>query len=174
MGVIHISQKWGSTDQFGSISSPCACISALWFFGIKSLVMCFFENIHLLLTFKCFIALFGVAIDWYSCLCYALCWLSLGRLSCLFTPRCISLRLFCLVFCLGTSKSLSMGEFDQCHICIGYSGYLGFNFCGLICIYLRFKYIFSNYVRFWFVELLLLICMIQAKYLRRNMWINPR
>jgi len=99
---------------WGQLSS----ISSLWF-------MCFFENLHLLLIFKCFIALFGVAIDWYSCLCYALWCLSLRRLSCLFNPRCLSLSLFSLVFCLRTSKSLSMGGFDHYHIRIGLVGKLG-------------------------------------------------
>ena len=52
---------------------------------------------------------------------------------------------------------------DECHICIGFSGYLGFIFWGLICIYLQFMHIFPNYARFWFVERLLQISIIQAK-----------
>ena len=43
------------------------------------------------------------------------------------THRCMSL-LFCLLFCLRTSKSLSMGEFDKCNICIGNADDLGLKF----------------------------------------------
>ena len=60
--------------------------------------------------------------------------------------------------CMGTQCDRT----DQCHICIGFSGYFGFNFWGLICIYLRFMHIFFHYARFWFVECLLQISMIQA------------
>jgi len=44
----------------------------------------------------------------------------------LFNPICISPSCSCLVFCLRISKSLSMGEFDHCRICIGLVGDLGF------------------------------------------------
>jgi len=30
--------------------------------------------------------------------------------------------LFCMLFCLRTSKSLSMGDFDTCHVCMDYLG----------------------------------------------------
>ena len=36
--------------------------------------------------------------------------------------------LFCLLFCLRTSKSLSMGEFDKFHLCMGILDDLGSNF----------------------------------------------
>jgi len=66
-----------------------------------------------------------------------------------------------------------MGEFDECHIYIGFSGYLGFIFCGLICINLQFMHIFPDYARFWFVERLLQICIIQAKILGEMFEMNP-
>jgi len=49
--------------------------------------------------------------------------------------------LFCLVFCLRTSKSLSMGEFDKCHICMGILNDLE-SILGLICIIYCFMHIF--------------------------------
>jgi len=53
---------------------------------------------------------------------------------------------------LGTSKSLSMGEFDHCHICIGLVGYLGF-ILGDLNEYLRdLRPYFSNYACFGFFE----------------------
>jgi len=36
--------------------------------------------------------------------------------------------LFCLLFCLRTSKSLSMGEFDKCNVCMGILDDLGSKF----------------------------------------------
>ena len=53
------------------------------------------------------------------------------------------------------------------------SNNLGFNFCGLICIYLRFMHIFSDYARFWFLECLLQISMIQAKFWKEMFEMNP-
>ena len=79
---------------------------------IKFLVLSFFENIHLLLISKCFITLCGVVMDWYSCLCM----LMLSTLKEVVQPfnlRCISPSCSCLMFCLRTSKSLSMWEFPK-------------------------------------------------------------
>ena len=44
------------------------------------------------------------------------------------TRRCMSLVCFLLLFCLRTSKSLSMGEFDKCNICMGNVDDLGLKF----------------------------------------------
>ena len=86
--------------------------------------------------------------------------------------------------CLATILHLSRPSFkapswymhrtiDECHIYIGFSGYLGFIFCGLICINLQFMHIFPDYARFWFVERLLQICIIQAKILGEMFEMNP-
>ena len=56
-----------------------------------------------------------------------------------------------------------MGEFDQCHICIGFSGYLGFIFWWINLHLFAILHIFSDYARFWFVERL---C--------RFLWFKPR
>ena len=69
-----------------------------------------------------------------------------------FNPRCISPSCSCLVFCLGTSKSLSMGEFDHCHICIGLVGYLGFILGDLNEHLCDLRPYFSNYACFGFFE----------------------
>ena len=45
------------------------------------------------------------------------------------------------LFCLRTSKSFSMGEFDKCHMCMGILNDLG-SLLGLNCIIIRFIYIF--------------------------------
>jgi len=44
------------------------------------------------------------------------------------TRRCMSLVYFLLLFCLRISKSLSMGEFYECKICMGIFGDLGLKF----------------------------------------------
>jgi len=44
---------------------------------------------------------------------------NLKRLSCLFDPICIAPNRLCIVFHLRRSNSLSMGDFDKCHIGIG-------------------------------------------------------
>jgi len=56
-------------------------------------------------------------------------------------PRCIFPSRFWIEFCLRTSKSLSMGEFDKCHICMGILNDLD-SFLGLICIIYCFMHIF--------------------------------
>jgi len=109
--------------------------------------------------------------NWYSCLCYAVIYPLGGCL--VFNPRCIPPSCLCILFCLRTSKSLSMGEFDQCHICIGFSGYLGFIFWWINLHLFAILHIFSDYARFWFLELLLQISMIQAKILGETFEMNP-
>ena len=47
-------------------------------------------------------------------------------------PRCISPSRFCIVFCMRTNKTLSMGS-DKCHICMGILNDLD-SILGLICI----------------------------------------
>jgi len=44
------------------------------------------------------------------------------------THKCMSLVCFGLLFCLRTSKSLSMEDFDKCKICMGIFYDLGLKF----------------------------------------------
>ena len=65
---------------------------------------------------------------------------------------CISPSCSCLMSCLRTNKSLRMGEFDRCHICIGLVRYLGFILGDLNEYFCDLRLYFSNYVCFGFFE----------------------
>ena len=80
-----------------------------------------------------------------------------------FNLRCIAPSSSCLVFCLRTSKSLSMGEFDESHICIGLVRYLGVILGVLMNIYTIyapflllcvFCLCLSVFTDFWFTSLI--------------------
>ena len=51
------------------------------------------------------------------------------------THRCM-FPVILFVVCLRTSKSLSMGEFDKCHICIGIFYWFGLNFGINLCYFM--------------------------------------
>jgi len=69
-------------------------------FVIELVVMYTFENIHVLLILKCFVHYFGVAVDCYSCLWYAITCLLLRGCYAL-SPRFIFSCRFYIVFASG-------------------------------------------------------------------------
>ena len=113
VGVIHISLKWGSTDVFSSIHlhglHNVACDSLGRLSLISSFWSCAFLQTLTSLWFwnSCYIIwgchrlmfLFTYVIDIY-----------LEEVAVFINPRCVSPSRFCILFCLRTSKSLSMGE----------------------------------------------------------------
>ena len=76
-GVFHIFQKWGSTSLFDSNQFYVLAWYALWFLRgdqvwYRARALVDFRKHSSSSNFEMFCTLFGAAIDWHSCLWYAI------------------------------------------------------------------------------------------------------